>query len=132
MATSSEILGKYKSIAVVGLSPNESRPSFGVSQYMQQQGYKIIPVNPGHATILGEKSYKTLDEVSEPLEIVNIFRRSEHIPEIVETAIRKGAKVIWMQLGIENEEAAAKARAAGLDVVMDTCILQEHRRVNRR
>jgi uncharacterized protein len=126
-----EILRKYNSIAVVGLSPNQMRPSYGVSSYMKRSGYRIIPVNPGHAEILGEKSYRTLDDVPEPIEIVNVFRRSEHILPIADAAIRKGAKVLWLQEGIYNEEAAEKARAAGMEVVMDTCILKEHRRTSR-
>ena len=129
MADTIEILRKYKTIAVVGISPNPMRPSNGVSEYMQSVGYRIIPVNPGHAQVLGEKCYRTLDDVPEPVEIVNIFRRSEHVPEVVEAAIRKGAKVVWMQEGIWNEEAAERARAAGLEVVMDSCILKEHRRL---
>jgi predicted CoA-binding protein len=127
----SEILRKYKTIAVVGLSPNRMRPSYGVSDYMKRSGYRIIPVNPGHPEILGEKSYRTLDDVPEPIEIVNVFRRSEYVPEIADAAIRKGAKVLWLQEGIHHEEAAEKARAAGLEVVMDTCILKEHRRTSR-
>ena len=126
-----EILRKYKTIAVVGLSPNRMRPSYGVSDYMKRSGYRIIPVNPGHAEILGEKSYRTLDDVPEPVEIVNVFRRSEHIPEIADAAIRKGAKVLWLQEGIHNEQAAEKARSAGMEVIMDTCILKEHRRTAR-
>ena len=129
MPEKSEILRKYKTIAVVGLSNNPMRPSHGVSAYMQRQGYRIIPVNPGHAQILGEKSYRTLEEIPEPVEIVNIFRRSEMIPPVVESAIAIGAKVVWMQEGIEHEEAAEKARAAGLEVVMNTCILKEHGRM---
>jgi uncharacterized protein len=125
----SEILQKYKVIAVVGLSPNRMRPSYGVSEYMKRSGYRIIPVNPGHDEILGEKSYRTLDDVPEPVEIVNVFRRSEFVPEVAEAAIRKGAKVLWLQEGIAHEEAAAKARAAGLEVVMNTCILKEHRKL---
>lgn len=123
-----EILRTYKTIAVVGLSPNRMRASYGVSDYMKRSGYRIIPVNPGHAEILGEKSYRTLDDVPEPIDIVNVFRRSEYIPEIADAAIRKGAKVLWLQEGIYNEAAAEKARAAGIEVVMDTCILKEHRR----
>ncbi len=126
-----EILRTYKTIAVVGLSPNPMRPSYGVSEYMKRSGYKITPVNPGHPEILGEKSYRTLDDVPEPVEIVNVFRRSEFTPEIADAAVRKGAKVLWLQEGIYNEEAAEKARAAGLEVVMDTCILKEHRRMSR-
>ena len=128
----SEILRKYKTIAVIGLSPNQVRPSFGVSSYMKRSGYRIIPVNPGHAEILGEKSYRTLDEIPEAIEIVNVFRRSDHVPDIADAAIRKGAKVLWLQEGIYHEEAAKKAREAGLEVVMDTCILKEHRRTSRQ
>lgn len=129
MLDRSDILRKYKTIAVVGLSNNPMRPSHGVSEYMQQQGYRIIPVNPGHAQILGEKSYRTLEDIPEPVEIVNIFRRSEMIPPVVDSAIAIGAKVVWMQEGIQHEEAAEKARAAGLEVVMNTCILKVHRRM---
>jgi predicted CoA-binding protein len=126
-----EILRKYKTIAVVGLSPNRMRPSYGVSDYMKRSGYRIIPVNPGHSEILGEKSYRTLDDVPDAVEIVNVFRRSEYVPEVADAAIRKGAKVLWLQEGISDEAAAEKARAAGLEVVMDTCILKEHRRTSR-
>lgn len=129
MADTSEILRKYKTIAVVGLSPNKMRASYGVSEYMKSRGYRIIPVNPGHAEILGEKAYAKLEDIPEPVEIVNIFRRSEMVPPVVDSAIAINAKVVWMQMGIENEEAAAKARAAGLDVVQDTCILQAHHRM---
>lgn len=129
MPDKSEILRKYKTIAVVGLSKNPMRPSHGVSEYMQHQGYRIIPVNPGHPEILGEKCYRTLEEIPEPVDIVNIFRRSEMIAPVVDSAIAIGAKVVWMQEGIEHEEAAEKARAAGLEVVMNTCILKEHRRI---
>jgi uncharacterized protein len=129
MPDKSEILRKYKTIAVVGLSNNPMRPSHGVSEYMQRQGYRIIPVNPGHPEILGEKSYRRLEDIPEPVDIVNIFRRSEMIPPVVDSAIAIGAKVVWMQEGIANEEAAEKARAAGLEVVENTCILKEHRRM---
>lgn len=123
------LLRESKTIAVVGLSSRRSRPSFGVSEYMQSQGYRIIPVNPNEAEILGEKSWATLEEIPEPVDIVDIFRRSESVPEIVEAAIRIGAKGIWMQEGVVNEDAAAKARDAGLEVVMDRCILKEHRKM---
>jgi predicted CoA-binding protein len=122
-----EILEKYKTIAVVGLSPQTWRPSYSVSQYMQSAGYRIIPVNPRETEVLGEKAYASLDDVPEPIEIVNIFRRPEHVPDIVETAIRRLAPVVWMQLGVANQAAADRARAAGLEVVMDRCILVEHR-----
>ena len=121
-----EILEKYKTIAVVGLSSHHWRASYSVSQYMQNSGYRIIPVNPLEAEVLGEKSYPSLDDVPEPFEIVDIFRRSEYVPDIVEAAIRKKARVIWMQQGVVNEAAAARALDAGLDVVMDRCILQDH------
>jgi uncharacterized protein len=130
MSSTAEILRNYKTIAVVGLSNNPMRPSYGVSEYMQRQGYRIIPVNPGHAEILGEKSYRNLEEIPEPVDIVNVFRRSEMIPPVADSAIAIGAKVLWLQEGIENEEAAEKARAAGLEVVMNTCILKAHSRMS--
>jgi predicted CoA-binding protein len=123
-----ELLKKYKSIAVVGLSSNPARPSFGVTEYMQCAGYRIIPVNPNETEVLGEKSYARLEDVPEKIEIVNVFRRAEEVPPVVESAIRIGAKVVWMQSGIENETAAEKARAAGMVVIEDACILVEHRR----
>jgi predicted CoA-binding protein len=121
-----EILEKYKTIAVVGLSSNTWRASYSVSRYMQNAGYGIIPVNPLETEVLGEKAYPTLDDVPEPFEIVDIFRRSEYVPDIVEAAIRRNARVIWMQQGVIHEGAAARARAAGLEVVMDRCILRDH------
>jgi predicted CoA-binding protein len=121
-----EILQKYTSIAVVGLSSQTWRPSYSVSQYMQRAGYRIIPVNPNETEVLGQRAYSSLDEIPESFEIVNIFRRPEYVPDIVEAAIRRNARVIWMQLGVADETAAARARAAGLEVVMDRCILQEH------
>ena len=124
-----EMLRRYRTIAVVGLSHKRFRPSYGVTEYMQSAGYRIIPVNPHEREVLGEKCYASLDEVPEAVEIVNIFRRSEFVPEIVEAAIRKGARAVWMQEGVEHEAAAERARAAGLDVVMDRCILKEHRRI---
>jgi uncharacterized protein len=123
-----DILKKYKTIAVVGLSSNPARPSYDVSEYMQSAGYRIIPVNPNEAEVLGEKSYARLEDVPEKIGIVDIFRRSEDVPPVVESAIGVGAKVVWMQLGIANEEAAEKARRAGLLVVEDACIFVEHRR----
>ena len=123
-----DILSKYKTIAVVGLSSNPMRPSHEVSEYMQRAGYRIIPVNPNEKEVLGERSYARLEDVPEGVDVVSIFRRTEEVPPVVESAIRVGAKVVWMQLGIENEEAAEKARAAGLAVVEDACILLEHRR----
>ena len=123
-----ELLKQYKTIAVVGLSSNPMRPSYDVTEYMQAAGYRIIPVNPNERKVLGEKSYARLEEVPEKIEIVNVFRRAEEVPAVVESAIRVGAKVVWMQQGVENEEAAEKARAAGLVVIEDACILVEHRR----
>ncbi|MGB8474228.1 MAG: CoA-binding protein [Candidatus Acidiferrum sp.] len=122
------ILKKYKTIAVVGLSSNPSRPSHGVGEYIQSAGYRIIPVNPNEQKVLGERSYARLEDVPEKIEIVDIFRRPEEVPPVVESAIKVGAKVVWMQLGIENAEAAERARAAGLIVVEDACILIEHRK----
>jgi hypothetical protein len=123
-----EILQQSRTIAVVGLSSKRFRASYGVAEYMQRAGYRIIPVNPEETEVLGEKSYRDLDSVPEAIDIVDIFRRSEFVPEIVEAAIRKGAKAIWMQEGVIHEEAARRAAEAGLDVVMDRCILKEHRR----
>src|SRR5213080_2189950 len=123
-----ELLKKYKTIAVVGLSSNPMRPSYGVTEYMQAAGYRIIPVNPNETEVLGERSYARLEDVPEKIEIVNVFRRAEEVPPVVESAIRVGAKVVWMQMGIENEEAAEKARSAGLVAIEDACILVEHRR----
>jgi len=121
-----EILETYHTIAVVGLSSHTWRPSHSVSKYMQTMGYRIIPVNPRETEVLGEKAYATLDEVPEPFEIVDIFRRVEYIPDIVEAAIRRNARVIWMQQGLIHDAAAARARSAGLEVVMNRCILVEH------
>jgi predicted CoA-binding protein len=126
-----ELLTTAHVIAVVGLSGRKHRPSFGVSEYMQRAGYRIIPINPNESLILGEKSYASLEDVPEKIDIVDIFRRSEFVPEIVEQAIRAGAGAIWMQEGVIHEEAAARAQAAGLTVVMDRCILKEHQRLSR-
>jgi predicted CoA-binding protein len=123
------LLRNAKTIAVVGLSNRRTRPSYGVSEYMRSKGYKIVPVNPNESEILGEKSFASLDEIPEPVDIVDIFRRPECVPDIVDAAIRIGAKGVWMQEGVVHEEAAAKARAAGLEVVMDRCILKEHRKM---
>ena len=121
-----EVLEQGKTLAVVGLSSKPMRPSYGVSEYMQRHGYRIIPVNPHEESVLGEKGYASLDAVTEPFDVVVIFRRPEFVPEVVEAAIRKSAKVVWMQEGVVHEEAAERARAAGLKVVMDRCILKEH------
>jgi predicted CoA-binding protein len=127
----SEILRVGRTIAVVGLSAKRYRPSYGVAEYMQRAGYRIIPVNPYETEILGETCYPDVESVPEPIDIVDIFRRSEYVPEIVEAAIRKGAKVVWMQEGVIHEEAARRAQEAGLEVVMDRCILKDHRRLRQ-
>lgn len=129
MANIGELLRSSHTIAVVGLSSKRYRPSYGVAEYLQRAGYRIIPVNPCEEAVLGEKAYTELAQVPDKIDIVDIFRRSEFVPEIVETAIRLGARAIWMQEGVIHEEAAARARAAGLEVVMDHCILKEHRRM---
>ena len=120
------ILENHKTLAVVGLSSKMSRPSFGVAAYMQAHGYRIIPVNPNESSVLGEKAYHTLDDVPGEPDVVVVFRRPEYVPDIVEAALRKAAKVIWMQEGVLHEEAARRAREAGLAVVQDRCILKEH------
>jgi uncharacterized protein len=125
----SEILHSARTIAVVGLSGKRYRPSYGVAEYLKRAGYRIIPVNPEETEVLGEKCYPDLDSVLEPIDVVDIFRRSEFVPEIVEAAIRKGAKAIWMQEGVVHEEAARRAEAAGIAVLMDRCILKDHRRL---
>jgi len=121
-----QILEDYKDLAVVGLSDKRSRPSYGVACYMKRRGYHIIPVNPKVTSVLGEKAYAALDDVSTRVDVVVVFRRPEHVPAIVESAIRKGAKVIWMQEGVVHEAAARRARDAGLQVIQDRCILKEH------
>ena len=120
------ILDSYRTLAVVGLSSKATRPSCGVAAYMQRRGYRVIPVNPNESSVLGERAYASLDDVPEPFEIVVIFRKSEHVPAIVESAIRRGARAIWMQEGVTHEKAAAVARAAGLEVIEDRCILKEY------
>ncbi len=124
-----ELLRTSKTIAVVGLSSNRFRPSHGVAEYMQEAGYRIIPVNPAESEVLGEKCYPTLSGVPEKIDIVDIFRRPEFVPAIVEEAIAAGARAVWMQEGVVHEEAAEKARKAGLFVVMDRCILKDHARL---
>ena len=122
-----ELLGRVKTIAVVGLSSDPMRPSFGVSQYMQRKGYRIIPVNPNESSVLGEKAYLTLSEVPENIDVVDVFRRPEFIPDIVEETIRLKIPALWLQEGVVHETAAKRARDAGITVVMDRCILKEHR-----
>ncbi len=125
------LLRSSKVIAVVGLSGKKSRPSYGVSEYLQRVGYRIIPVNPNETNILGERAYPSLEAIPEKVDIVDVFRRSEFVAPIVDSAIAIGAKAIWMQEGVVHEDGAAKARAAGLVVVMDRCILKEHQRLSR-
>ncbi|HVN03298.1 MAG TPA: CoA-binding protein [Bryobacteraceae bacterium] len=124
-----ELLKTSRTIAVVGLSGKRFRPSYGVAEYMQRNGYRIIPVNPSEKTVLGETCYPDLDSIPERVDIVDIFRRPEFVPAVVEAAIRIGARTVWMQEGIVHDEAAARAQGAGLFVVMDRCILKEHRRL---
>jgi hypothetical protein len=131
MASIPELLKSAHTIAVVGLSSNPMRPSNGVAEYLKRSGYRVIPVNPNEAEVLGEKSYATLEDVPEKIDMVDIFRRSECVPEIVESAIRIGARSIWMQEGVIHKAAAERARQAGLDVVMDRCTLKEHRKMLR-
>jgi len=125
------LLASSKTIAVVGLSSKTYRPSFGVSQYLQSAGYRIIPVNPNESSILGEKCYARLEDIPEKIDIVDIFRRSELVPEVVEAAIQIGARAIWMQEGVVNEPSADRARRAGLFVVMDLCIAKELYKLHR-
>jgi predicted CoA-binding protein len=130
------ILESYRTVAVVGLSRDPDKASYQVANYLQSVGYRIIPVNPFVDQVLGEKSYKSLLDVPQTIEIVDIFRPSEAVPAIVEDAIqlknRVGSpKVVWMQLGIINEEAARRAREAGFEVVMDRCMMREHKRLSR-
>ncbi len=120
------ILERGKVLAVVGLSSKPHRPSYGVSRYMQLAGYHIIPVNPNEEKVLGEKSYARLEDVPVQVDVVNIFRRSEFVPAIVESAIAVGAWAVWMQEGVIHQQAAERAREAGLQVVMDRCLLKEH------
>jgi uncharacterized protein len=123
-----ELLKRTKTIAVVGLSDSPLRPSYGVSAYMQSQGYKIIPVNPSIKGSLGEKAVASLADVEEKIDMVDVFRRSEYVPDLVDEAIRLKVPAIWLQEDVIHEEAAEKARKAGIFVVMDKCILKEHRR----
>ena len=124
--TIEEILRSCHTIAVVGISSNPVRPSNHVGAYMQSQGYRMIPVNPHETTVLGEPAYPSLAAVSDPIDLVSIFRKSEDVLPIVEEAIARGAKAIWMQEGVVNEAAAARAAQAGLPVIMDRCWLKEH------
>ena len=124
-----EILLSTKTIASVGLSSNPGKESYSIASYLKEQGYRIIPVNPTVSEVLGEKSYPDLESVPEKIDVVQIFRRPEDVPPIVDSAIKVGAKVVWMQEGIVHEGAAQKAREAGLQVVMDACMRVNHRRL---
>jgi uncharacterized protein len=124
-----QILQQTRVIAVVGLSNNPARPSYGVTRYMQAQGYRIVPINPELTELFGETAYPDLLSVPFAIDLVDVFRRSELVGPHVDEAIQKGVKTIWMQLGVRNAEAAQRAQAAGLAVVMDRCILVEHRRL---
>jgi uncharacterized protein len=124
-----DILLSAKTIASVGLSSNQQKESYWIVSYLKDQGYRIIPVNPTADEILGEKSYPDLESVPEKIDVVQVFRKPEDVPPVVESAIKAGAKVVWMQEGIVNEEAAQKAREAGLQVVMDACMRVTHRRL---
>ena len=123
-----QILRNAKTIAVVGLSSKPTRASNDVAAYLKAAGYRIIPVNPNEKEVLGEKAYARLEDISEPVDIVDVFRRSEDMPPVTDSAIAIKAKVLWMQLGIENAQAAEKAHAAGLTVVENACLMVEHKR----
>lgn len=121
-----DLLGRIKTIAVVGLSPKPGRPSYGVSQAMQRFGYRIVPVRPAVAEVLGEKAYASLAEIPFPVDLVDVFRAAEHIPGLVDECLAIGVPALWIQEGIVHEEAAGRARAAGLTVVMDRCIYKDY------
>lgn len=129
MSTEEKILNSSRVVAIVGLSPNPDRPSYIVASYLKEQGYKIIPVNPKEREILGEVCYSDLGSIPEPVDVVDIFRRSEEVSPIVEEAIKIGAKAIWLQEGVVNEPAAAQAKEAGMLVVVDKCMRKEHQRL---
>ncbi|HLO29771.1 MAG TPA: CoA-binding protein [Anaerolineales bacterium] len=124
-----DILLSARTIASVGLSSNPAKESYGIVRYLKSQGYRVIPVNPTADEIMGEKSYPDLESVPEKIDVVQVFRRPEDVPPVVDSAIKVGAKVVWMQEGIVNEEAAQKAREAGLQVVMDACMRATHQRL---
>jgi predicted CoA-binding protein len=132
MSPEEEILSFSRVVAVVGLSSKPDRPSYKVASYLKEQGYKIIPVNPAEREILGELCYPDLASIPELVDVVDVFRRSEEVSPIVEEAIRIGAKAVWMQEGVINEEAAARAREAGLLVVMDKCMRKKHRKLKKQ
>ena len=127
-----DILQAAKSVAVVGISSKRMRPSYEVSQYLLKVGYRVIPVNPQEREVHGLRCYASLEEVPERIDVVDVFRRPEAVPPVVDSAIQKGARVLWMQAGVIHEQAGEKARAAGLTVVMDACMLTEHRKRMRQ
>jgi hypothetical protein len=124
-----EILRKYRTVAVVGVSSRQDRPSHRVALYLKEHGYRIIPVNPRQTEVLGEKCYPDLCSIPTPVEVVDVFRRPNQVPRVVAEALYNGAKVVWMQEGIVHEAAARRAREAGLEVVMDRCMMVEHRKL---
>lgn len=126
-----DLFRAMKTIAVVGLSSNPMRPSFGVSRFLQRQGYRIIPVNPNETEVLGERAYPSLSDVPDPVDVVNVFRRPARVPEVVNAAKGRNIKCLWMQEGVVNHAAAAQAEALGIPVVMDRCILKEMARLMR-
>ena len=132
MSLEEDILSKYKTVAVVGLSSNPERASHRVASYLKEHGYRIIPVNPRETEVLGEKAYPDLCAVPEPVEVVDIFREAKAVPRVVAQAMYVGAKAVWMQEGIVHQAAAARARRAGMAVVMDHCMMKEHRRIMRK
>ncbi|MFN7545523.1 MAG: CoA-binding protein [Acidobacteriota bacterium] len=129
MRSLEEILRQSRSIAIVGLSSDPARPSFGIAQALQKIGYQIIPVNPKEKEVLGQTAYPSLLDIPGPVDLVNVFRRPNQTPEVARQAVQIRAQALWLQLGIENEEAAQIASAAGLDVVMDRCIMVEYRKL---
>ena len=129
IASLRRILRTSRTIAVVGLSADWFRPSYFAAKYMQEHGYRIVPVNPRYETVLGERCHATLETIEVPVDIVDVFRKTEDVPPIAEQAIAIGAKCLWQQIGVKNEQAAALAAAAGLDVVLDRCVKIEHARL---
>lgn len=123
------ILRRAKTIAVVGLSSDETRPSHRVARYLQREGYRIVPVNPNETEVLGERAFPSLLDVPEQIDIVDVFRRPEHTPAVATESVRIGAKVLWLQVGIVNDEACRIAEEGGMDAVMDLCLLVEHHRM---
>jgi predicted CoA-binding protein len=126
-----ELFRSMKTVAVVGLSSNPVRASFGVSRFLQRQGYRVIPVNPAETEVLGERAYASISDVPDPIDVVNIFRQSAHVPTVVDSVIGRNIRCIWLPEGVINQEAAAKAQAAGIPIVMDRCILKELARLIR-